>query len=417
MNTNTGNNTMNKTISIIEEELERVKSFVNNNFDNSAAVNYIVREYRSNLKKHLSVLINDMETFKEPPNVRISYDHHEPYDKFYGITEIISGMRWQIDRLKAANDWCNVNNIGLVEANELMELASQGEVKSDKSLSTIKKLWRFPTEDEVVRTLKHRRLYKKISARRVWLDNHKLIGLTTYMVETKDQDERNKVDCKHFGLVVKNTSKGLEFKSLDGLYTFDDVVEKIQSMNIKTTAAKIRVRKGEKSGVRRSTPKVSNTKFMIDMKYVNFHYAFGNSDSAPVDSRNFAIRGYIAKSAINPIGVKLKDFELNDAGVVNARFYIDSEIKDLGLDIPLRFNTHDYQFIHKYGARMWVKVTGYNSGFDYEASKLEVIERYYDVADKYAIAGSYAKRIVIDNKPNITLDQIEAKYLIGLSKF
>jgi len=170
-------------------------------------------------------------------------------------------------------------------------------------------------------------------------------------------------------------------------------------------------------GRRRSTPIPSKTKYTTNIKYVMFHYAFSKTQSdAPLDARHFSIRACVVKSKMNPVGIKLKDFELNDIGLINGRFYIDDEIKRLGLDIPLYFNEIDYNFISKYGARNWVKYSNFKSNFDYTSAMNDVITRYFDVPEKYTIGQSFAKRLIIDRSPEIEAKDIDAK-LSGISQF
>jgi len=399
------------TIQLVEEELERVKSFNNQHFNNLTAVNFIVREYRSNLKKHLINLKEDSGEFNVPAsepedsNIRIKglYDD---------IIDVVSGMRFKDNRFKAATNWCTLQNINPNDALILFEEVGKGEDNflEEEEIKNIDKGWRLPELNEM-KTLFHRKVYKENKHRCIWLQHGSVFSLSSKNIIYSHEYVGF---ATFFIILVRSTKKGLQFKSIEGLYNIHQIDDITEIVNEKKVVRKT----STKSGVRRSTPRKSKSKFEIkNMKYVNFHYAFGNIESAPVDSRNFAIRGYIAKSGINPIGIKIKDFELNDTGIINARFYIDAEIKDLGLDIPLRFKQADYVFIAKYGPRMWIKVTGYKSGFDFDKSKQEVIDRYFDVADKYAIDNSYAKRIVVDNKPDLAINTIPAKYFVGVSTF
>jgi hypothetical protein len=50
-----------KYIEDLKEEIYRVKDIINKKgYDNLTAFNQIVREYRTSLKKHLSILISDL---------------------------------------------------------------------------------------------------------------------------------------------------------------------------------------------------------------------------------------------------------------------------------------------------------------------------------------------------------------------
>lgn len=344
-------------------------------------------------------------------------------DKFEEIIEVVSGLRWKDDRTIHALTWCKINNIDVKDAAELFKIVNYGEEKSDKSEKAELIGWRIPTVNELKTFIKHRKKSKDYLHRRVWcLNNNKpqLIGLKSFIVSKESVNEYANT-IPYFAIIVRDTPKGLKFEPLDGFFLYKQLLEKVKELNLRKVKS---IRKTQKtrtfvqsSGARRSSPKVNNTKFKTGMKYVVFHYAFGSIDTAPKDSRNFAMRGYIAKSLINPVGIKIKDFEVNDIGMINARYYIDSEIKRLGLDIPLHFKEGDYKFIDKYGPRMWIKVSEFKSGFEYDLNKQIIIDKYFDIADKYTIDNSFAKRIVIDTKPDIDIKKISAKMLSNVTIF
>ena len=340
---------------------------------------------------------------------------------FDEIIEVITGMRWKEDRWNAAMTWCKANSIAPTNAVKLFEIVGKGEDKSDKSEKAELIGWRIPSANELKTFIKHRKKSKDYINRRTWClvnDSPHSIGLNSFVISNKII----KTDStSYFAIIVRDTPKGLKFKPLDGLFTYKQLLEKIDELNLSKVK---RIKKAQKtrafikgSGARRSSPKINNTKFKTGMKYVSFHYAFCNMKNAPKNSHNFTMRGYIAKSDMNPVGIKIKDFEVNDTGMVNARYYIDSEIKRLGLDIPLYFREGDYKFIEKYGPRMWIKFSGFESGFDYDKNKRIIIDRYFDINDKYTIDDSFAKRVIIDTKPNVEIEAISAKLLSNITTF
>lgn len=350
------------------------------------------------LKVEINTIINELQSKK---------------DIFSEIIDVISGKRWQIDRYNAAMTWCRINDIDPANATDLFNEVNKGEKKPDKSEDALNNGWRIPTPDEVKTFIRHRKAGKKYASRRVWcqVDNKlQTIGTNTFEVKNP-QKEINSAFSTYFCVLVKNTKTGLVYKDLAGLYSNKQLKKAKNNQHVqKKQRAYI---KG--SGARRSSPKIFNSRFKTGMKYVTFHYAFGNMSSAPKDSRNFAMRAFIAESNLNPVGIKLKDFEVNDTGLVNARYYIDSEIKRLGLDIPLHFKDGDYNFIDVYGPRMWIKVSGFKSKFDYDLNRQIIINKYFDVADKYAIDNSFAKRVIIDNKPDIDIKNLSAKLISNIT--
>lgn len=398
-------------IPVVEDEIKRLKSFVNNNgFHNGTAINQIVRRYRRELKHHLLIMQDDLKDEQ-----KAKADEAPKKGPFDDIIEILSGIKYRDERWIKAMSWCEAKRYAPAQATELFNEVSKGKERPAKSKRNIKNKWHIPTLKEMEALTIHPDYPKN---RTVWIwDRHNGENMT-FGVNTRISSSVNALIPyeKYFTTLVKTVGKEIKIQTF-GLMSFEDAkkLAAVSNARVPNSTPTKKVKKG--SGVRRSTPKVSNTKWKINMKYVNFHYAFGGMKNAPIDSRNFAIRGYIAASAINPVGIKIKDFEFNDVGIINARFYVDSEIRSLGLDIPLHFTYgDDYEFIAKYGPRMWIKMTNYKSGFDYTTAADDIINRYFDVADKHIIKESYTKRIVIDNKPMVHRKELDDN-LLTLSKF
>jgi hypothetical protein len=147
------------------------------------------------------------------------------------------------------------------------------------------------------------------------------------------------------------------------------------------------------------------------------HYSFGSQDQAPMDMKAFAFRACRKKSANCSIEIPAKDFELNDIGLIHGRFYIDQTIRNKGYDLELYFAQADYEFIKFYGPRMWIKATGYVSGFKYNDYTREVIERYFDVSHEHTIVKSFSKRVIIDNSPYFESATLDSRLIAELSNF
>lgn len=171
------------------------------------------------------------------------------------------------------------------------------------------------------------------------------------------------------------------------------------------------------SGKRREYLKSKKSKFRTGIPFVSMHYSFGSQDQAPTDMKSFAFRAYRGASKNNVADIKLKDFELNDAGLINGRFYIDQEIRKNGYDLELYFSQYDYEFIHTYGPRNWVNVTGYKSDFNYDHYVNEIIDRYFDISDHWVITNSFSKRVIVDRKPTIRKEEVSQAVLSNLSKW
>lgn len=61
-------NNLTTIIQLVQEESVRVKEWCNqNNFNNTSAVNAIVRRYRTELKELLSILVQDLNEEKQEP--------------------------------------------------------------------------------------------------------------------------------------------------------------------------------------------------------------------------------------------------------------------------------------------------------------------------------------------------------------
>lgn len=171
------------------------------------------------------------------------------------------------------------------------------------------------------------------------------------------------------------------------------------------------------TGTRREIVKAKKSKFRTGVLFVSMHYSFGSQSLAPMDMRAFAFRAGRRKSKNNNIEIKNKDFELNDTELINGRFYIDQEIRKNGYDIELSFAQADYEFIKVYGPRMWIKVTGYKSGFKYEENTREVIDRYFDVSYEHSIVKSFSKRVIVDTNPYSESVTLDSRLIAKISNF
>ena len=213
--------------------------------------------------------------------------------------------------------------------------------------------------------------------------------------------------AKHFLILTD----GKHLHQVEGLFTYEEACKKANDLcfngpelnNFESVQNLIQKQAYKKAkgtasvGRRRSTAKAKRSKFRTGVKYVSFHYSFGKQDQAPTDTKAFCIRAVINSSDSNPVGIKIRDFECNDVGIINARHYIDSEIRRLGLEVPLYFTQKQYKFISAFGARNYVLVTDFKSELDFDKAKHEIIDRYFDIPDNFVIAESYSKRLVVDH--------------------
>ncbi len=288
-------------------------------------------------------------------------------------------------------------------------------VVSDTSDTTLFPRWRIPTITEFNKFFKKGLLPKHLN---VWADGTQTFGLNSGFVEETTSF------AKHFLLLTD----GKNLHRVKGLFTYQEALEVATDLfinetefnNFESTLKLIQKATYKKAtgtgavGRRRSTAKPMRSKFKTGVKYVSFHYGFGKQEQAPIDTKAFCVRAVINASQSNPVGVKIRDFECNDVGIVNARHYIDSEIRKLGLEIPLYFTQSQYAFISQYGARMYVTVTEFKSELDFDKAKFEIMDRYFDIPDNFVIAESFAKRLVVDHKPQIATDTISPAILNNL---
>jgi len=293
------------------------------------------------------------------------------------------------------------------------------DIDIDKDKDIDKTLWRLPTVKEMEHFLK---LGKNPIKLNVWTKSIKNNVASIFGCDTGFNQKIDKSSGITSFVVITD---GKHLVRIDGLYKFKEANElginyipnEKDFFNFKTSQKVIEKKAYKKAkstnsvGRRRSTAKPSKSKFKTGVKYVSFHYSFGSQEQAPTDTRAFSIRAVLNPSMSNKVGIKIKDFECNDYGVINARFYIDSEIRRLGLEVPLYFTQSQYTFISQYGARMFVLSTGFKSDLDFDKAKLEIINRYYDVADDFIVKESFSKRLIVDHSPVLKTKELNQELL------
>ena len=216
-------------------------------------------------------------------------------------------------------------------------------------------------------------------------------------------------------VLVKFSGEALAGENGHGI---DTQILKYIANEIKSLVEKDKKTQSHKTRKIERIDKARHCKFVTDIQFVSFHYVFAGTEKIPPsDMSRFSFRAHRRKSKQNSSEIKFKDFELNDAGLINARFYVDREIRTKDLNLKLYFKTRDYLFIEKFGPRMWIKATGFKSVFKYDEYVDVIINRYFDIPDDYTIEESIPRRVVVDRKPDIELSSLDPNWLKGLSNF
>jgi len=377
-----------KNIEIIESEMTRTKKLLNTPSD---AFNYIMYAHLRELAKLKSFYTKN---FKDIDKDTVKANFEVIQDD---IIDVISGIKFKDKRDDAAQRWANLHSIDLTTCPDILVEIEKGETRRVQKAAR----WELPSSTFCLKYID-----KLVTKRTIWLNETRDVeysdktmttlpctfGTASHIVAPVYPKER------YFTTAVKG-EKIIEL----GYLNRDDAIAEVSKLN-------------DNLGGRRSTALKKKSKFKTPFKYVSFHYAFGGAEQSPTDSKAFALRGGISKTKMHA-GIKFKDFEYSEIGMIHARFYVDQQIRSLGLDLPLVFSQADYDFIHNFGPRMYIEFTGWSSSFEYNKYKMEIIHRYYDVSEKYKVVESYSKRLIKDTKPEIKAGQLSAAEVANLSKF
>jgi len=146
-----------------------------------------------------------------------------------------------------------------------------------------------------------------------------------------------------------------------------------------------------------NTKNKGNTKFSLPIKNCRFHYPFGK-DNPPKNRVSFTIRADYNNTKLG-IKIKYKSFELNDYGLLNARYYLDTELKKYnGTEKALYFSEEEYNYIKNFGIVKFKNYSKYNSGVDYDKYVKVILNRYLTLDEQYHIEQSYSKNVIILDK-------------------
>ena len=386
----------------LNHEIERTKDLLETK---DTSFNYVMHSHLKELMK-LKAFKSSLSDATKAPEL-LTEGHQESLDDIVSdLYDKVSCITYKTARQKAVDSVFKNIDLDIREYPELTDLIEQGKLPKSKK---VKERWHIPTVEECI-NLKD----KFPKNRTIW---------TTDSVTEKNNDG----DKQEYDLVFGTSSEKSDHASIFGIekyFTYAVKGKKIKYLGFKTKliammlAEQLNDKPSKYVHKERDTNNETKhkTKFTTPFKYVMFHYAFGSEYTIPTDSRAFAIRGKIGKTKKHD-GIKGKDFEYSDAGLVHARFYIDQEIRKNGLDTDLHFNQSDYSFIEVYGPKMWIKITGWKTNFDFVGHKLQIIKRYYTVDDRYSITESYSKRLIVDNKIDFSISALPSNMLIGLSSW
>jgi hypothetical protein len=177
--------------------------------------------------------------------------------------------------------------------------------------------------------------------------------------------------------------------------------ESVINPNINNTPkVEVPVKKSEDLKKRKAMNRGADTKnkytdkFPLPIKNCRFHYPFGK-DNPPKNRVSFTIRADYNNAKLG-IKIKYKSFELNDYGLLNARYYLDTELrKHKGTKKALYFSNEEFKYIEDFGIVNFKKHTKYKSGVNYKKYTQIILDRYLTLAEQYHIEQSYSKNVII----------------------
>ena len=319
--------------------------------------------------------------------------------------------------LKFIQQNTNVLNSKVVLPSEekLVELLS-----NDEATEAVKDVYRIPTREEIDIYIKRKGgLYNRTFL--IYDDKLSLYRSRSKKITKLPGDGLNNMSYKFHIVLVKNGKKSFLFKRVgfEDIRLIEKIVEEYNTKpktRIKKTKA---VSEGTKKNQRRSKHIPMNTKHKTGILYVSAHVPFGRTmayKEAPLRSNVFSMRAYIKPTFENE-GILYKDFEFNDVGLINGRFYIDSEIKRLKYTNDLYFKKTDYDFIEQYGPTNWIKLSGFKSDFNYDDYMYQQTNRYFDLDPSYEIPESFPSRIIQDYHEEVQMCDIPSNMLHNITKF
>jgi len=233
------------------------------------------------------------------------------------------------------------------------------------------------------------------------------------MLEKQNEDDL-KIPQKQIPIIVKEKSKLSKEKSKQPpkppkeqkqqKFNFDEDVDRDEN-NLKI----VRIIDGELFHSKNSKLIPIKRKAIVNKKGsryptgimgVSFHYACAKNFKIKDQINNFSFRAQrkALTTTNNPIKIPTKDFEFNDIGLIMAAFYLDFKTKTEDYDVnwKLIFPKEDYDFIYKYGAKNWVKITKFKSVFKYEENVNMVLEKNYESRFYKTIENSFSRSKSID---------------------
>ena len=147
------------------------------------------------------------------------------------------------------------------------------------------------------------------------------------------------------------------------------------------------------------------------------HYPFGpTAKNDSIQATRITMRAGFSPSAIMPTGIQKLDFEFNDIGLINGRFYLDDIIKSRGYKHRIYFSNADFNFIKEFGPTAYIQATNYKSNFDYELVADEIIKSHLNLDESHTIIESYPKGIIRDHKIQ-DFDSILVHEFQGLTQY